>query len=105
MSGRRGLPLPFGHCAGAILGDGGPLTLAAARALAVFYWREGQAQTLTGAPAWGRLCAARAACREGGTGAASAWRRAAGGQRREDADGAPAVALRPPAAPPGHRSA
>ncbi len=105
MSDRQDLSGPFGHCAGAVLGDGGPLTLAAARALAEFYAREGQAQILAGSPGWGRLCGARSTCLERAVSEASAWRRAAGWLRPEDADRAPTRAFRRPAAPPGHRSA
>jgi hypothetical protein len=75
---------PFRAIGGAIIADHGPLTLAAARALAAFYNRE-QASLRPGTHL-ADLCADRARALGAAADDAALWRRAAGWSDPEAAD-------------------
>jgi hypothetical protein len=80
-------PPPFRAIGGAIVADHGTITLAAARALAVFYDRE-QARLRPGTRL-AMLCARRARALAGAADDATLWRRAAGWTDPEAADRGP----------------
>jgi len=78
-------PANFRHIGGAVIADHGRVTLAAARALAVFYTREAGSQ-MTGVSG---ECRRRAHALEVATAAAATWRRAAGWNDPDLADHRP----------------
>ena len=75
-------PACFRHIGGAVVADHGAITLAEARALAVFYQREACSQTRGASDE----CWRRANALENAVADASAWRRAAGWINPELAD-------------------
>jgi hypothetical protein len=76
----------FAHVGGAVVSDHGPITLAAARALAAFYAREARSCLQGGAELAARLCARRALALDQAATDAARWRRAAGWRDPDAAD-------------------
>ena len=78
-------PANFRHIGGAVIADHGRVSLATARALALFYTREAGSQ----GPRVSDECRRRAQALEGAVAAASMWRRAAGWNDPDLADRPP----------------
>jgi hypothetical protein len=83
---RRLSDAAFVHVGGAVVSDHGAISLAAARALAVFYAREARACLAGDAPLAARLCARRALALDRAARDAALWRRAAGWRDPDKAD-------------------
>jgi hypothetical protein len=78
-------PADFRHIGGAVVADHGRVSLADARALALFYKREAGSKTCESSGE----CRRRARALESAVTAASAWRRAAGWTEPDLADRPP----------------